>query len=150
VKGWLQIYVIYFLSWFKMNKIILLFFTFSGNCTAFAQNPAKIRDSINVKQSTNENNLPVKNESRFEKDKPTVRLFPNPAKNKVEIEIKGFEPGYVQVQLLDNKGKLVRDEKRFVFSGNEIIILMFSESPGLYFLLLKQRDKKLKSKLVIR
>lgn len=84
------------------------------------------------------------------KEMPAVRVFPNPAKNKVEIEVKGFEPGNVQVQLIDKNGKLVRNDKRIVFSGNEIIVLMFSEKPGLYFLLVKQGGKNVRTKLVIQ
>jgi Secretion system C-terminal sorting domain len=115
-----------------MKQIVFFFFTFSGICTGFAQKPAEIIDSI------------------IAKEKPSIRLYPNPAKNKVEIEIKGFDRGYVQVQLTDKNGNLVRNDKRFVFSGNEIIILMFSEKPGLYFLLLKQGKNNVRSKLIIQ
>ncbi len=77
-------------------------------------------------------------------------MYPNPAKNKVDMEIKGFDPGYVKIQLVDNRGKLIREDKRLVFSGDEIIVLMFSEKPGLYFLLLKQGTKSVRNKLVIQ
>lgn len=133
-----------------MKKITLIFFTFSGICTGFAQKSADIIDSDSVEQIIVIAGKPSKIDSPVVKEKPFVRLFPNPAKNKVEIEIKGFDPGYIQIQLLDNNGKLLRDDKRLVFGGNEIIVLMFSEKPGLYFLLLKQHEKKLKSKLIIQ
>ena len=115
-----------------MRQIAFLFFTFSGICTGFAQKPVQIIDSASAKE------------------KPSARLFPNPAKNSVEIEIKGFEPGYVLVQLIDKHGNIVRNNKRLVFYGNEIIVFMFSEKPGLYFLLLKQGEKKVKGKLLIQ
>ncbi len=115
-----------------MKQIVFLFFTFSGICSGFAQKPAQAIDSVMLKE------------------KPALRLFPNPAKNKVEIELKGFDPGYVVIQLLDNNGRLKREDRRLVFTGNEIIVFMFSESPGLYLIWLKQGDKKLKSKLVIQ
>lgn len=115
-----------------MKQIVFLFFTFSGICTGFAQKPVQIIDSISAKE------------------KPSARLFPNPAKNKVEIEIKGFAHGYVSVQLIDRHGNMVRTEKRLVFDGNEIIVFMFSEKPGLYLLLLKQGATKVKSKLIIQ
>lgn len=115
-----------------MRQIAFLFFTFSGICTGFAQKPAEITDSITVNK------------------KPSIRLFPNPAKNKVEIEIKGFDPGYVSVQLIDRHGNMVRTEKRLVFDGNEIIVFMFSEKPGLYFLLLKQGEKKVQRSILIQ
>lgn len=84
------------------------------------------------------------------KEKPFVRLYPNPAKNKTEIEIKGFDAGYVKIQLINNAGKLLIEEKRLVITGNEVIIFMFSENPGLYFLFLKQGKTMVKSKLIIQ
>ncbi len=96
------------------------------------------------------NSLPVKKDSVPARPKPTAGLYPNPAKNKVEIDIRGFDGGYVQVQLLNINGKVVREEKRLLFSGNEIIVFMFSESPGLYYLLVKQGMQMLKKKLVIQ
>lgn len=83
-------------------------------------------------------------------DRSSIRLYPNPAKNRINVEISGFDPGFVQVQLLDNKGNLVSDNIRTVFSGNEIIVLMFLEKPGLYYLWLKQGEKNHKSKLIIQ
>lgn len=133
-----------------MKKITLFFFTFSGIYTGFAQNPAEISDSVNVKQKSAQNVLLIKVDSSLVKEKASFQLYPNPAKNKVEIEIKHFNPGYVQLQLIDKNGNLLRNDKRLVFSGNETIIFMFSEKPGLYFLLLKQGNKNLRSKLVIQ
>ncbi len=84
------------------------------------------------------------------KENPSIRLYPNPAKNKIEIDIKAFAAGYVQVLLMDKSGNIVRDEKRLMYNGNETITFMFSEMPGLYFLLLKQGQIKVKSKLIIQ
>ena len=81
---------------------------------------------------------------------PSIRLYPNPAKNKIEIDIRGFNAGYVQVMLMDKSGNIVRDEKRLMFNGNETIAFMFSEKPGLYFVLLKQGQIKVRSKLIIQ
>lgn len=133
-----------------MKKITLIIFTFSGIYAGFSQKPPEITDSVVVKQNAVENVRPAKKDSAVVIEKASVRLYPNPAKNKVEIEIKGFDPGNIQLQLIDKNGKLVRNDKRTVFSGNETIILMFSEKPGLYFLFLKQGDKNLKSKLIIQ
>ena len=77
-------------------------------------------------------------------------MFPNPARNKVEIEIKGFEPGFVQIQIINITANILRDDKRIVFVGNEIIILMFSIKPGIYFLTLKQNKKQARAKLVVQ
>jgi hypothetical protein len=132
VNDGLQIYVNYFLIVFKMKKITLLFFTFLGICYCRAQERVKRMDTLAAKE------------------KPFVRLYPNPAKNKTEIEIKGFDAGYVKVQLMSSTGKLLREEKRLVLTGNEVIIFMFSENPGLYFLFLKQGKTMVKTKLIIQ
>ena len=133
-----------------MKKIILLFFTFLGICSCFSQELPENKDSMIVLQSKVANILPLKPDTVKLKEKPSVHLFPNPAKNRVEIEIKGFEPGYVKLQLLNNTGKPVREEKRLALTGNETIIFMFSEMPGLYYLLLKQGTQMLKNKLIIQ
>jgi hypothetical protein len=150
VNDGLQIYVIYFLIVFKMKKIILLFFTFSGICCCLAQQTSKITDTINRKKDAVSNTLALKTDSLTAKEKPVVRLYPNPAKNKAEIEIKGFDAGYVIIQLMNNAGKLLREEKRLVLTGNETIIFMFSENPGLYFLFIKQGKIIKKTKLIIQ
>jgi len=133
-----------------MKKIIFLFFTFLGNCTGFAQKPPESVVSDSMKQPLPIVKQPGKKDSALGIEKPLIRLFPNPARNKVEIELKGFEPGFVQVQLIDNMGYKVRDDKRLVLSGNEIIVVMFSEKPGLYILALKQHEKNVKARLVIQ
>lgn len=145
----LQIYVIWLLIVFKMKKIILLSFTFSGICSCFSQDSLKVDEAINKLQSKVTNILPLKTDSLV-KEKPSFRLYPNPAKNRAEIEITGFKPGHVKIQLITNAGKMLREEKRLVLTGNETITCMFSEIPGLYFLFVKQGKIILKNKLVIQ
>lgn len=146
MNGRLQIYVNYLLIVFKMKKIILLFFTFSGICYSFSQELPKNTDTVVVTKVAN--TFPFKADAI--KAKPSVRMYPNPAKNKVEIEIGGFEPGYLKVQLLNSNGKMIREEKRLVLTGNEMIIFMFSQISGLYYLVLKQGVQMLKNKLIIQ
>lgn len=133
-----------------MKKIILLFFTFLGICSCFSQKPLENKDSSKVLQSKEANTLPLKLYTKKNKEGASMRLFPNPAKNKVEVEVGGFEPGYVKLQLLTNTGKLAREEKRLMLTGNETIIFMFSEIPGLYYLQLKQGTLTVKTKLIIQ
>ncbi|MBK8611330.1 MAG: T9SS type A sorting domain-containing protein [Chitinophagaceae bacterium] len=125
-----------------MKKITLIIFTFSGNYSGFAQEPVQIADSVCIKQNTEEKVLLKKDAS--------MKLFPNPAKNKIEIEITGLDPGYVLVQLIDKSGNLFRNDKRLVYSGSEIITFMFSAEPGLYFIMLKQGKLNLKKSLIIQ
>ena len=116
----LQIYVNNFLIVFKMKKIASLFFTFSGICCCLAQQPSKTIDTINGKNDAVSNNLPLKTDSLTAKENPSVRLYPNPAKNKAEIEIKGFDAGHIKIQLINNEGKLLREEKRLVLTGTRL------------------------------
>jgi hypothetical protein len=138
-----------FLITFKMKQIVLLFFTFSGISGGFTQNP----NAIGVPNSLKRTPTPIKstkNDSLQASEKYFANIFPNPAKNKIEIEIKGFEPGFIQLQFFDTRGNSLRDDKRLLINGNEIIMVMFALQPGAYFLLLKQNEKILKKKLVVQ
>ena len=114
-----------------MKKIILLLVTFLEIYGGFAQNSSG-SDSLIIKKITSDSVI---------KEKIAVKLYPNPAKNKVELEVKGFEPGLVQVQIYNVSGKAVRNDSRLLFSGNENMVVMFSLTPGIYFVVLKQKDK---------
>ena len=140
-------YVNYFLLLYCMKKISLLFFTFSGIYAGFSQKPAvkSSGDSLNglvLAETVILATIPAK-------EKPYVKIFPNPAKNKVELEIKGFEPGFIQLRFIDARGNCVRDDKRILYSGNEQVVVMFSLLPGLYFLQIKQAAKTERRKLLV-
>lgn len=134
MKDGIQIYVICSLISSKMKKIALLFVAFLGICDSNAQNISgnAVKDSAN----------PI--------TKPSVRLYPNPATNRVEAEINGFESGYIGVRISDKQGRLVREEKRMVVEGNEVIVFMFSLKPDIYFIAFKQGKKQASAKLMIR
>ena len=123
-----------------MKKIILLLVTFLEIYGGFAQNSSG-SDSLIIKKITSDSVI---------KEKIAVKLYPNPAKNKVELEVKGFEPGLVQVQIYNLSGKAVRNDSRLLFSGNENMVVMFSLTPGIYFVVLKQKDKLVKKKMVVQ
>lgn len=135
---------------FKKKKIILLSFTFLGICCFFAPAQTPGADTIHTMPDQIINPLSLKTDLPAAKEKATVKIFPNPAKNKVEITISGFNPGYIKLQLMNSAGKLVREEKRLILNGNETIIYMFSETAGLYYLLLKQGVQMIRARLVIR
>lgn len=144
-----QIYVISFPFNYKMKEIVILFFTFLGICKALAQNPA----GDTMPGSFKNNPLIIQKpfaDSLLGTVKATAKLYPNPAKNKVELEVKGFEPGQIQVQIIDLNGKKLRDDQRFLFNGNENITVMFSLQPGIYFVVLRQIKKMVKMKMVVQ
>jgi hypothetical protein len=141
-----QIYVIGFRFNYKMKEIVILLVTFLGICKGFAQSPygSVAPDSLkNSQQKITVDSLPAK-------EKASVKLFPNPAKNKAELEIKGFEAGIIQLQIVDVNGKLLRDDQRLLVSGDEHMVIMFSLQPGIYFIVLKQKGRSVKKKLVVQ
>ena len=132
-----------------MKEFIILFFTFLGICKGFAQNPVgnNLPDSLqNAKTSTQKKVA----DSLFIKEKASVKLFPNPAKNKIELEVKGFEAGLIQLQIIGISGKVERNDQRLLVSGNENTVVMFSLKPGIYFILVKQNNKAVKKKLIVQ
>jgi hypothetical protein len=81
--------------------------------------------------------------------KPNAKLAPNPASNKVEITLTGFESGFIRIQLVDAMGNIVRDDKRLLYSGDESLMLMFNTKPGIYFVCIRQHQHKLRKRLVL-
>lgn len=146
MKYRLQIYVIGFLFNYKMKEIVILLVTFLGICKGFAQSPSGsiIPDSIKTISKK------AYNDSLLASNKASVKLFPNPAKNRAELEVNGFEPGQVKLQIVDINGKLLRDDQRLLVTGNENIVIMFALQPGIYFILVKQKDKLVKKKMIVQ
>jgi hypothetical protein len=128
-----------------MNKIVILLVTFFGIYNGFAQNPAgkPAADSMIIITSRSI-------ATAIQKQTASVKIFPNPVKNKAELDLKGFEAGLVQLQLTDINGKKLRDDERLLVSGTETMVLMFALQPGIYFLLLKQKDIVIKKKMLVQ
>jgi hypothetical protein len=129
-----------------MKEIVILLVTFLGICKGFAQSPAGsiVPDSLKMVVSK------TVADSVSLKEKAAVKLFPNPAKNRAELQVSGFEPGTIQLQLVDIGGKKLRNEERFLVSGNETLVIMFSLQPGIYFITIKQKDKLVKKKMIVQ
>lgn len=131
-----------------MRKIICLFFTFLGICNALATvqiNPAVLGNALAVQIN---DTLPAPKDSAT--GMLLTKIFPNPARNKVEIEIRGFEPGYITIQLLTANGTVIRAEKRMVITGNETVLFMFFEKPGIYYIAARQGKRLTKNKLIVQ
>jgi hypothetical protein len=141
-----QIYVIGFRFNYKMKEIVILLVTFLGICKGFAQSPAGSFTPDSVKNGLQK----VAADTATAIRRATVKLFPNPAKNKAELEVKGFEAGTIQLQIVDVNGKLLRDDQRLLVSGDESMVIMFSLQPGIYFIVLKQKNRSVKKKMVVQ
>jgi hypothetical protein len=81
--------------------------------------------------------------------KPTVKLYPNPTKNKVVIQLKGFEAGTAKLQIMSDKGSVVRREERLLINGNEEVVMFFSLAPGIYFIKTTQGAIEVKKRLIV-
>ncbi len=147
MKEGIQIYVICFLIPREMTKIVFLLVTLSGICAVGAQQDP---GPGNAFQENNMLQQQMKGRDTVPVTKPTAVIYPNPAVNRIEIRIAGFDPGFVLVKISDQAGKALREDKRMVVGGNEIIDLMFSLKPGIYFLSVKQGKKQARTKLLVR
>lgn len=132
-----------------MKEIAILLVTFLGICKGFSQNGSVNNTTDSIKKP-GVSLQKVSTDSLISKEKATAKLYPNPAKNKIELEVKGFEAGLVRLQIIDISGKLLRDDKRLLFSGNENIVVMFALPPGIYFIVLKQNTEVVKKKLLVQ
>ncbi len=130
-------------------KFVLLFITLSGNYAVFAQNQTPLPDSIASRQNKKVQARTVIADT-LAVEKPSMRLYPNPAENKVEIKVTGFKVGNVDVLLLDNNGNVVKKDTRQLFTGSENIVFMFMQKPGIYTLMLKQKSTIVNGRLIIR
>ena len=82
--------------------------------------------------------------------KTDLNIFPNPTKNKVTLQVKGYEPGLASVKILDTRGKMVRQESRLLTNGEEDIILFLMLPPGIYFVIVSEKGKVSRRKLVMQ
>lgn len=117
-----------------MKQITALFVAFLGIYPCFSQ-PVVGNDSLLAK--------PVK-------EKATAKIFPNPTRNKAEITLSGFEAGYVRIHIISAAGTVFRDDNRLLLFGEETVVLMFSLPPGIYFVLIRQKEKMVRKRLVVQ
>jgi len=76
-------------------------------------------------------------------------VYPNPAKNRVTLQVKNFDPGMATVKVLDVKGKLVREDSRLLTNGTEEIIMFLMLKAGIYFIIITEPGKVVRKKLVM-
>ena len=82
-------------------------------------------------------------------NKTSLKIYPNPARNRISIDVKGFEPGMAVVKIIDTKGKIWRVDNRLLIDGNEEIPMFFQLNPGIYFISVIEKAKISKKKLII-
>jgi Secretion system C-terminal sorting domain len=80
---------------------------------------------------------------------PKVRAFPNPFKNRVELEVKNFEPGAAGVEITNSTGIKVYAAQRLVTGNPDRIVLLLLLPRGVYYCVVKQKQKRAGVRLVV-
>lgn len=112
--------------------------------SAFAQ-PLSSADSS--QKTIIQNNIAEKR--TVEESQASLKIYPNPAKNKISLQVAGFTPGIAQVKITDTKGKLWRQDNRLLTNGQEEIAMFLLLAPGIYFISITKKTTVVKKKLVI-
>jgi Secretion system C-terminal sorting domain len=107
------------------------------------------QSQTNIDSSKTKPDLIYKAKENNQTIQPELTIYPNPAKNKITIQVKNFDPGMVSVKLLDTKGKLVREDHRLLTNGTEDIIMFLMLKAGIYFILVSEQGKLARKKLVV-
>src|SRR6478609_1524487 len=111
-----------------MRSLALLLFCCAIYNESFSQSPTGY-DSI--KPTLTVNSQAEKDSKR--KSQAELTIFPNPAKNKITVQVKNFKPGMVSVKVIDLKGKVVKEDIRLLTNGSEDIIMFLMLKAGIYF-----------------
>jgi hypothetical protein len=125
-----------------MQKLIAVLLGFFLTGQAYTQT-----DSIPPDSATQ-----VATQKKITENRPipsSINIYPNPAKNKVTLQVAGFEPGIATVKIMDIKGKPVRQESRLLTNGSEEIIMFLMLPPGIYFVMVSEKGKLARKKLVM-
>lgn len=81
-----------------------------------------------------------------------VRVFPNPAKETLSIELIDRQTGFIDVTFFDIQGKAVSSKKTIVLENKpvQINLLEFVSKPGNYFMQLSGNDFSLTKKIIYK
>jgi len=123
-----------------MLKIMSIMCCCITSCYCYSQVSTKV-DSIKIVSP--ERYVSTKN------IKTDLSIYPNPAKNKVTLQVKQFDPGMAIVRLMDIKGKIIKEDNRLLTNGTEDIVMFLMLKAGIYFIQVSQAGKVVRKKLVI-
>lgn len=70
-----------------------------------------------------------------------IKAYPNPVKDELRVEITGENDQYVEIQLFDISGKMIRDENTRLTSQNIRISDLNNLTKGIYVLKVKTKNK---------
>lgn len=125
-------------------KVYLLVFCSFFMLESFAQ-----LDTTGDSGSLFETSNRLESKTTKEAVKATLKIYPNPAKNRITLEVNGFEAGLAMVKITDAKGKIWREDNRLLANGTEDIAMFLMLPPGIYFISISEKTKVIKKKLVV-
>lgn len=125
-------------------KVSLLVFCSFFMLRCFAQLDTN-RDSDSLLNTS----VALKSKTPKEVLKATLKIYPNPAKNRITLEVNGFEAGLATVKITDTKGKIWRQDNRLLTNGAEDIAMFLMLPPGIYFISISEREKIIRKKLIV-
>ena len=82
-----------------------------------------------------------------EEQQDQMKVFPNPASDRLFIQLTSRAPAHVQ--LLDSRGKLV-NRTTFQYTSDHIIMDVGEAGPGLYLLEVLQGAERMTKKIILR
>ena len=127
----MKIYLIIFFSLFIMQGFAQIDTT--------KDNIIKITSSDNLKETNKKEDI-----------KTSLKVYPNPARNKITLDVAGFDAGIVTVKITDTKGKIWREDNRLLTNGNEEIVMFLMLPSGIYFISINEKAKIIKKKLIVQ
>ena len=126
-----------------MRYFLIVFFSFFL-LQCFAQTEPLKDSTIKIKAPDY-----LQEKTKKEEIKTSLKVYPNPAKNKITLDVAGFDVGLVTVKITDTKGKIWREDNRLLTNGTEEIIMFLMLPPGIYFIALNEKTKIVKKKLIV-
>jgi hypothetical protein len=81
--------------------------------------------------------------------KLNVKAVPNPISNKLNLRVKNFTSGVVQVKVIDANGLTVYNDKRLVVLQEDDIVVFLQLQNGTYWCILSQGEKTAKCSFMV-
>lgn len=122
--------------------VISCFIIFPCFCQSGVNKPNALTDTVPTFYN--------KTENIGTSEKPSLKIYPNPAKNKVSLIVNGFDAGMAIVKITDLKGKVCRADTRMLSHGMDEITMFLQLQPGIYFISINEKSKIVKKKIIVQ
>lgn len=124
-----------------MLLLMSMFFSIIG----FSQSGPNKTEKINADSLTNSTAKSRINLS----SKVSLKIFPNPATNKISLQVSGFKQGLVMVKISDEKGNIHSADSRLLTTNDNEITMFLQLRQGVYFVSVTQQNRSVKKRLLV-